>query len=90
MKLEDDVFQVFESTNDNLVITTAARNMVMFLVNEKAYFEDKEHTRDEFLNYFEEIYLDLFEADNKFVLEKFNMLYEMMYEHIEENPSEYI
>ena len=56
----------------------------MFIINDKRYFENKENSREEFLEYFEDIFLDLFEEDKEMVLKEFNRAFDVIYISLED------
>ncbi|EAQ9488536.1 TPA: hypothetical protein ACUE0X_005533 [Klebsiella pneumoniae] len=73
---------------DNIILAIAFRNIGMFLIHDRKYFENKENSWAEFLEYFEDIYLDLFEEDKNIVLAKFEEIFNVVYEDIEKNFDE--
>ncbi|MBR7431796.1 hypothetical protein G3W37_27160 [Klebsiella pneumoniae] len=73
---------------DNIILAIAFRNIGMFLIHDRKYFENRENSWAEFLEYFEDIYLDLFEEDKAIVLAKFEEIFNVVYEDIEKNFDE--
>ncbi|HHL6596071.1 TPA: hypothetical protein ACQ8HM_005012 [Escherichia coli] len=73
---------------DNIILAIAFRNIGMFLINDKKYFENKEKSWAEFLEYFEDIYLDLFEEEKEIVLLEFEKKFNVIYSDIEKNFDE--
>lgn len=68
----------------NILLSAAFRNITMFIINDKRYFENKENSREEFLEYFEDIFLDLFEEDKEVVLKEFNRAFDVIYISLED------
>ncbi|HDG8123012.1 TPA: hypothetical protein PCO43_005394 [Klebsiella pneumoniae] len=88
MKILKTIDMNLPKKQDNIILAIAFRNIGMFLINDKKYFENKENSWAEFLEYFEDIYLDLFEEDKNIVLAKFEEIFNLIYEDIEKNFDE--
>lgn len=88
MKILKTIDMNLPKKQDNIILAIAFRNIGMFLINDKKYFENKENSWAEFLEYFEDIYLDLFEEDKNIVLAKFEEIFNLIYEDIGKNFDE--